>query len=227
MPSDAREISVKVPRAQTLALARHSKIMLMGRRPRPTAARSPGLGHQSLRARLKKYKAAAQVDRRPVLRAHPMRSFRGSRLVRHAAADMFDLVADFESYPQFVPFCLAARIRHRAAGPGAVETLIAEMEVGLGSIRERFATRDTLDRERLRIRIVDLDGPFRRFEFGVVVSPRAWRPRLARRVLDRIRVPQSGARRGAGADLRSGLSPAGAGLRASGRREISFYEMSL
>jgi len=95
-----------------------------------------------------------------------MRSFRGSRLVRHAAADMFDLVADFESYPQFVPFCLAARIRHRAAGPGTVETLIAEMEVGLGSIRERFATRDTLDREHLRIRIVDLDGPFRRFESG-------------------------------------------------------------
>jgi coenzyme Q-binding protein COQ10 len=95
-----------------------------------------------------------------------MPSFRGSRLVRHAAGDMFDLVADFESYPQFVPFCLAARTRHRAAGPAGVETLIAEMEVGLGPIRERFATRDTLDRERLRIRIVGLDGPFRRFESG-------------------------------------------------------------
>jgi len=93
-----------------------------------------------------------------------MPSFRGSRFVRHEALDMFDLVADFESYPQFVPFCLAARIRHRAVGPPGVETLIAEMEVGLGAIREHFATRDTLDRERLRIRIVDLDGPFRGFE---------------------------------------------------------------
>jgi coenzyme Q-binding protein COQ10 len=93
-----------------------------------------------------------------------MSSFRGSRLVRHAAVDMFNLVADFERYPQFVPYCLAARIRHRAAGPAGVETLIAEMEVGLGPVRERFATRDTLDRERLRIRIVDLEGPFQRFE---------------------------------------------------------------
>ena len=93
-----------------------------------------------------------------------MPSFRGSRLVRHAARDMFDLVADFERYPQFVPYCLAARIRQRAAGPAGVETLIAEVEVGLGPIRERFATRDTLDRERLRIRIVDLEGPFQRFE---------------------------------------------------------------
>jgi len=76
---------------------------------------------------------------------------------------MFDLVADFESYPEFVPFCLSARIRRRAAGPAGVETLIAEMEVGLGPIRERFSTRDVLEHERLRIGVVNLYGPFERF----------------------------------------------------------------
>ena len=113
-----------------------------------------------------------------------MPTFHGSRHVRHVAADMFDLVADFERYPDFVPFCLSARTRRRATGPRGTVTLIAEMEVGLGSISQRFATRDTLDRARLTIRVVDIDGPFRRFEIGLVVSRGRRRPGFACRILD-------------------------------------------
>ena len=77
---------------------------------------------------------------------------------------MFDLVADFESYPEFAPFCLSAKVRKRWSEPSGVEVLIADMEVGLGSVRVRFATRDRLDREKGVIAIDSLDGPFRYFE---------------------------------------------------------------
>ena len=95
-----------------------------------------------------------------------MPSFHESRLVRHAAADMFELVADFERYPEFAPFCLAARIRKRWSEPSGVEILIADMEVGYGSIRSRFATRDRLDRAKGVISIVNLSGPFKHFELS-------------------------------------------------------------
>ena len=47
-----------------------------------------------------------------------------------------------------------------------VEILIADMEVGYGSIRARFATRDRLDREKGAISIVNLSGPFKHFELS-------------------------------------------------------------
>jgi coenzyme Q-binding protein COQ10 len=95
-----------------------------------------------------------------------MPTFHETRTVRHAAADMFELVADFERYPEFAPFCLGARVRKRWSESPGVEVLIADMEVGLGAIRARFATRDRLDRDRGAITIVNLDGPFKYFEAG-------------------------------------------------------------
>lgn len=93
-----------------------------------------------------------------------MPSFHESRMVRHAAVDMFDLVADFERYPEFAPFCLAARIRRRWSEPSGAEVVIADMEVGYGSVRSLFATRDQLDRAKGAISIVHLTGPFKLFE---------------------------------------------------------------
>jgi coenzyme Q-binding protein COQ10 len=90
--------------------------------------------------------------------------FRESRTVARPAADMFELVADFERYPDFVPFCLGARIRRRSTEPSGVEILIADMEVGYGSVRVPFSTRDRLDREKGVISIVNIDGPFKQFD---------------------------------------------------------------
>ena len=93
-----------------------------------------------------------------------MTAFRTSRRVRHAPGQMFDLVADFERYPEFVPYCRMAHIRSRTPGPGGVEVLVAEMEVAQPPLRQRFTTRDTLDRARNKIHVRYVDGPFRAFE---------------------------------------------------------------
>ncbi len=93
-----------------------------------------------------------------------MPSFRTSHVVKHTPQQMFDLVADVESYPQFVPLCQSLRIRRRFAGEGGSETLIADMEVGYKAIRERFTSRVALDRAARRIDVEYVDGPFSHLE---------------------------------------------------------------
>ena len=93
-----------------------------------------------------------------------MPQFRTRRRVRHAAADMFDLVADMEHYPEFVPLCQDMRIRkHSTTGEG-IETVVAEMTVAYKVIRETFVTRVMLDRPNLQILVEYLSGPFSRME---------------------------------------------------------------
>jgi coenzyme Q-binding protein COQ10 len=93
-----------------------------------------------------------------------MPQFRTKRRVRHAAADMFDLVADMENYPEFVPLCRSMRIRKRTATGEGIETVVAEMTVAYKVVRETFTTRVTLDRPNLQILVEYLSGPFSRME---------------------------------------------------------------
>ena len=93
-----------------------------------------------------------------------MPSFRNERRVRHRSEQMFDLVADVERYPEFVPLCTGLKVRnHRPDGQGR-ETLIADMSVGYKMIRERFTSRVVLDQPRLRVVVDYIDGPFSHME---------------------------------------------------------------
>src|SRR4051812_1686418 len=100
-----------------------------------------------------------------------MPSFSTKRRVNHDAAQMFDLVADVEKYPQFVPLCSKLRIRSRAAKGEGVEVVVAEMTVAYKLIRETFTSRVTLDRPSFGILVEYLDGPFSRMENRWVFRP--------------------------------------------------------
>ena len=89
-----------------------------------------------------------------------MPTFRTTRRVAHTPQQMFDLVADVDSYPEFVPLCEELRVRRRVQSAEGIETLVAEMSVGYKAISERFTTRVTLDRPRLRILVEYVNGPF-------------------------------------------------------------------
>ncbi|GLK86331.1 type II toxin-antitoxin system RatA family toxin [Ancylobacter defluvii] len=93
-----------------------------------------------------------------------MPSFRSKRQVRHSAADMFDLVADVERYPEFVPLCESLHVRRKVASGEGIDILVADMTVAYKVFRESFASRVTLDRPRLTIVVEYLDGPFSRLE---------------------------------------------------------------
>ena len=92
-----------------------------------------------------------------------MPQFSTKRRVKHSAADMFDLVADVERYPEFVPLCRAMRVIRRTKS-GDREVVVAQMTVAYKLIKETFTSRVTLDRERLQILAEYLDGPFSRME---------------------------------------------------------------
>jgi coenzyme Q-binding protein COQ10 len=87
------------------------------------------------------------------------------RRVPHSAVDMFDLVADVEQYPRFVPFCRDLRVLKRDPGGGdGTEVLVANMTVAYKLIKETFTSRVTLDPAQLRIHVKYLNGPFTRME---------------------------------------------------------------
>ena len=73
---------------------------------------------------------------------------------------MFDLVADVERYPEFVPLCRGLKVRERRPGADGVETIVADMTVSFKLVRETFRSRVTLDRANLQILVEYLQGPF-------------------------------------------------------------------
>lgn len=93
-----------------------------------------------------------------------MPQFSTKRRVRHAASDMFALVADVEKYPEFVPLCSAMRVRSRHDKGDGVTVMTAEMTVAYKLIRQTFTSRATLDQSKLTILVEYLDGPFSRMQ---------------------------------------------------------------
>jgi len=91
-----------------------------------------------------------------------MPQFTTTRQVQHSAADMFDLVADVERYPQFVPLCQSLTVRRRTKDGEGREVVVADMTVAYKFIRETFTSRVTLERPNLTILVEYLEGPFRR-----------------------------------------------------------------
>ena len=91
-----------------------------------------------------------------------MPQYTSRRRVRHSASDMFDLVADMQKYPQFVPLCTDLRIRSRSEKAPGVSVVVASMTVAYKMIQQTFVTRDTLDKPNLKIMVEYLDGPFSR-----------------------------------------------------------------
>lgn len=89
-----------------------------------------------------------------------MPSFTNTRRVAHRAENMFKLVADVESYPQFLPMCEALSIRSRKERDTKT-LLIADMTVGYKLIRETFTSQVLLKPDENVIDVKYIDGPFR------------------------------------------------------------------
>ncbi len=84
------------------------------------------------------------------------------RIVPYSAEQMFDLIADVARYPEFLPWCAAARIRSRAPlEDGTGEVIEADLVISFKVFRERFGSRVTLRPAERVIDVEYLDGPFR------------------------------------------------------------------
>ena len=102
-----------------------------------------------------------------------------TRDLPYAAEDLFDLVADVESYPKFVRWIVELRAWNRRALAEGVSSLDAEAKVRFGPLSERFSTRVTIDRPRLAVDVTLLSGPFHRLENHWRFGPRPGGAQLA------------------------------------------------
>ncbi|MBB3353453.1 coenzyme Q-binding protein COQ10 [Rhizobium sp. BK049] len=92
-----------------------------------------------------------------------MPQFETHRSVQHTPDQMFDLVADVERYPEFLPLCEALSVRSRKERDGKI-LLVADMTVGYKAIRETFTTQVLLNRAERVIEVKYIDGPFKYLE---------------------------------------------------------------
>ncbi|MEL6425191.1 MAG: type II toxin-antitoxin system RatA family toxin [Pseudomonadota bacterium] len=84
------------------------------------------------------------------------------RTVPYTPEQMFDLIADIKAYPEFLPWCSAARERKRTPLPDhSGEILDADLVISFKVFRERFGSRVTLRPGQKVIDVEYLDGPFR------------------------------------------------------------------
>ncbi|MDE0697611.1 MAG: type II toxin-antitoxin system RatA family toxin [Boseongicola sp.] len=90
-----------------------------------------------------------------------MPSHTESRHVPYSARQMYDLVADVERYPEFLPWTTAARIREMRHEDSHV-VMLADLVVSFKVFSEKFGSRVTLWPDSNRINTEYLDGPFRR-----------------------------------------------------------------
>ena len=82
-----------------------------------------------------------------------------TRKLPYTAQQMYDLVGDVASYPKFLPWTAAARIRSRQE-MGDHEVMLADLVISFKVFREKFGSRVTLWPEDMRIDTEYLDGPF-------------------------------------------------------------------
>lgn len=95
-----------------------------------------------------------------------MPTFSTNRRLPFTPRQMFDLVADVERYPQFLPLCegLVVHSRERLDGN---EVLVADMTAGYHAIKETFRSRVALDATALTVNVKGVPGspgPFRTIE---------------------------------------------------------------
>jgi coenzyme Q-binding protein COQ10 len=78
-----------------------------------------------------------------------------TKIIPHSAEQLFDLVADVGKYPQFLPWCMAAKVRSRTDTEQVVD-----LTIGFGPFRESFTSRVIMERPSL-IKVRYENGPFR------------------------------------------------------------------
>lgn len=93
-----------------------------------------------------------------------------NRVLPFSAAQMFDLVLDVGQYPQFLPWCVATRVKSKDAGDSG--QMVADMAVGFKMLQERYTSRITFERAR-HIHVTDIGGPFKHLETDWVFIERA------------------------------------------------------
>ncbi len=84
-----------------------------------------------------------------------MPSHAEKKVLPYTPEQMFDMIADVAAYPEFLPWCIATRVRTQTQ-----TELVADMVIGFKMFREQFTSRVALDRPG-RVDVEYEKGPFK------------------------------------------------------------------
>ncbi|MBI1208612.1 MAG: type II toxin-antitoxin system RatA family toxin [Azospirillum sp.] len=87
------------------------------------------------------------------------------RFVPYTPEQMFRLVAEIEKYPEFLPWCIGARIRRRTGN-----VIHADLMIGFKMVREQFTSRVTVSPYH-RVDVTYSDGPFHHLDNHWIFRP--------------------------------------------------------
>lgn len=90
------------------------------------------------------------------------------RPLPYTPEEMYRLVADVDRYPEFLPWCLGARIRKREG-----DVFWADLVIGFKMVRERFTSRVELNPDGRRINVSYTEGPFKYLNNHWIFEPGA------------------------------------------------------
>ena len=109
--------------------------------------------------------------------ADALHSTKVTKVLPYQPDQLFDLIADVEAYPEFLPWVSSLRAWNRTGPMDGIHSVDAEAKVGFAIVRETFATRVTMDQAARTIEVSLLYGPFRRLRnlWRFVPDPRGTR----------------------------------------------------
>lgn len=90
--------------------------------------------------------------------------------VPYEADDLFDLIADVEAYPRFLPWVLSMRVQNQPASP-PLRRANAEARIGYKRLSETFVTAVESDASQRSVKASLIRGPFRHLETQWIVTP--------------------------------------------------------
>ena len=85
------------------------------------------------------------------------------RLVECKKEDLIKLVLDIEKYPEFVPFCYAAKI-HKSKEEENLLKIIADLTIGKGPFKDTYKSDVSYDKKNDLIFVTNIDGPLKHLE---------------------------------------------------------------
>jgi coenzyme Q-binding protein COQ10 len=104
------------------------------------------------------FRAADQV---PCGFSPAMTNVQTTKLIGYAWSDLFNLVLDVKSYPEFVPHCREVRLLSRNTKEPGMTIIVSRMTVGFSAFQVSYANRTTADATGRKIFIEALSGPLR------------------------------------------------------------------
>ncbi len=90
-----------------------------------------------------------------------MTSFQTTKHLGYPWSDLFSLVLDVQSYPEFVPHCREVRLLSRTTREPGTTIIVSRMIVGFSAFEVGYTNRANADAISRHINVEALDGPLR------------------------------------------------------------------